>query len=327
VSASSGALDHSGEAGDLVDPRRDPAVAVDVLLQALPYIERFRGSVVVVKFGGNAMTRPELFADFAKDVVMMHRVGMRPVVVHGGGPQIGEWLRRVGKESSFVDGRRVTDAETLEIAQMVLIGKVNSDIVTALNTAGPLAVGLSGTDAMLLTATAHDPELGFVGSVTKVHPELIERTLSMDLIPVIATIGADETGQTYNINADDAATEIAQALGAEKLIFLTDVPGLLADVDDPSSLITRVTTDEVREHISTGVISGGMIPKMAGCVRSIEQGVGSVHLIDGRVSHVLLLELLTHAGVGTMVVAPEPDVPEPPDTATDGAATPTGASS
>jgi len=311
----------TGDAGDLVDPRRDPAVAVDVLLQALPYIERFRGSVVVVKFGGNAMTRPELFADFAKDLVMMHRVGMRPVVVHGGGPQIGEWLRRVGKESSFVDGRRVTDAETLEIAQMVLIGKVNSDIVTALNTAGPLAVGLSGTDAMLLTATAHDPELGFVGTVTKVHPELIERTLSMDLIPVIATIGADETGQTYNINADDAATEIAQALGAEKLIFLTDVPGLLADVDDPSSLITRVTTDEVREHISTGVVSGGMIPKMAGCVRSIEQGVGSVHLIDGRVSHVLLLELLTHAGVGTMVVAPER--PDPDRDATD----PTGATS
>ena len=311
----------TGDAGDLVDPRRDPAVAVDVLLQALPYIERFRGSVVVVKFGGNAMTRPELFADFAKDLVMMHRVGMRPVVVHGGGPQIGEWLRRVGKESSFVDGRRVTDAETLEIAQMVLIGKVNSDIVTALNTAGPLAVGLSGTDAMLLTATAHDPELGFVGTVTKVHPELIERTLSMDLIPVIATIGADETGQTYNINADDAATEIAQALGAEKLIFLTDVPGLLADVDDPSSLITRVTTDEVREHISTGVVSGGMIPKMAGCVRSIEQGVGSVHLIDGRVSNVLLLELLTHAGVGTMVVAPER--PDPDSDATD----PTGATS
>ena len=313
----SAATGNAGDAGDLVDPRRDPAVAVDVLLQALPYIERFRGSVVVVKFGGNAMTRPELFADFAKDVVMMHRVGMQPVVVHGGGPQIGEWLRRVGKESSFVDGRRVTDAETLEIAQMVLIGKVNSDIVTALNTAGPLAVGLSGTDAMLLTATAHDPELGFVGSVTEVHPELIERTLSMDLIPVIATIGADETGQTYNINADDAATEIAQALGAEKLIFLTDVPGLLADVDDPSSLITRVTTDEVRDHISTGVVSGGMIPKMAGCVRAIEQGVGSVHLIDGRLSHVLLLELLTHAGVGTMVVAPDPAEP--------GATRPTGA--
>ncbi len=287
---------------DVPQTLHDPSVAVDVLLQALPYIERFRGAVVVVKFGGNAMSRPELFADFAKDIVMMHRVGMRPVVVHGGGPQIGEWLARMGKESSFVGGRRVTDAETLEVAQMVLIGKVNSDIVTALNTFGPVALGLSGTDAMLLTAEAHDPELGFVGSVTKVNPELITRTLSMDLIPVIATIGADVTGQTYNINADDAATEIAQRLGAEKLIFLTDVPGLLADVDDPTSLITRVRTDEVQELIDTGVISGGMIPKMAGCIRAIDQGVGSVHLIDGRLSHVLLLELLTRAGVGTMVV-------------------------
>jgi acetylglutamate kinase len=236
-------------------------------------------------------------------VVLMHRVGMRPVVVHGGGPQIGHWLARMGKESSFVDGRRVTDAETLEIAQMVLIGKVNSDIVTALNTNGPVAVGLSGTDAKLLEATAHDPDLGFVGSVTKVNPELITRTLAMDLIPVIATIGSDRTGQTYNINADDAATEIAQALAAEKLIFLSDVPGLLADVGDPGSLIPRVTTSEAQAHIHSGVISGGMVPKMAGCIRAIERGVGSVHLIDGRLPHVLLLELFTQAGVGTMVVA------------------------
>jgi acetylglutamate kinase len=283
-------------------PGRDPAVAVDVLLQALPYIERFRGAVVVVKFGGNAMSSPELFADFAKDVVMMHRVGMRPVVVHGGGPQIGDWLRKLGKTSEFVDGRRVTDAETLEVAQMVLIGKVNSDIVTALNTFGPIAVGLSGTDATMLAAEVKDPELGFVGQVTHVAPELILRTLSMDLVPVIATIGADEAGQTYNINADDAATEIAQALGAEKLIFLTDVPGLMGDLDDPDSLITSITTGRVRELIDAGVIAGGMIPKMQGCVRAIEQGVGSVHLIDGRLPHVLLLELLTHAGVGTMVI-------------------------
>lgn len=284
------------------ETHHDPAVAVDVLLQALPYIEQFRGAVVVVKFGGNAMSRPELFSDFAKDIVMMHRVGMRPVVVHGGGPQIGEWLARMGKESEFVDGRRVTDAETLEVAQMVLIGKVNSDIVTALNTFGPVALGLSGTDAMLLETEAHAPELGFVGSVTKVNPSLIERTIAMDLIPVIATIGADESGQTYNINADDAATEVAQSLGAEKLIFLTDVPGLLADVDDPGSLITRVGADEVAELIEQGVISGGMIPKMTACLRAIGNGVGSVHLIDGRLSHVLLLELLTRAGVGTMVV-------------------------
>lgn len=291
------------------DSQRDPQVAVDVLLQALPYIERFRGAVVVVKFGGNAMSSPELFGHFAKDIVMMHRVGMRPVVVHGGGPQIGDWLRRMGKESEFVDGRRVTDAETLEVAQMVLIGKVNSDVVTALNTFGPVAVGLSGTDAMLLEAQAHDPELGFVGSVTKVNPELITRTIAMDLIPVIATIGADDLGQTYNINADDAATEIAQELGAEKLIFMTDVPGLLTDVGDPDSLITRVATSQVQDMINTGVISGGMIPKMAGCIRAIERGVGSVHLVDGRLPHVLLLELLTTAGVGTMVVADDEQEP------------------
>lgn len=301
-SAAGGAASHE----PIVDPHRDPAIAVDVLLQALPYIQEFRGAIVVVKFGGNAMASPELFEQFAKDVVLMHRVGLHPVVVHGGGPQIGYWLARMGKETSFVDGRRVTDAETLEIAQMVLIGKVNSDIVAALNTNGPVAVGLSGTDAKLLEATAHDPELGFVGAVTRVNPELITRTLAMDLIPVIATIGADETGQTYNINADDAATEVAQALGAEKLIFLSDVPGLLADVDDPGSLIDRISTTEAQQHIHSGVISGGMVPKMAGCIRAIEHGVGSVHLIDGRLPHVLLLELFTQAGVGTMVVAEDP---------------------
>lgn len=286
-----------------VDPHHEQSVAVDIILQALPYIEAFRGAVVVVKFGGNAMADAELFGHFAKDIVMMHRVGMRPVVVHGGGPQIGEWLARLGKSSEFVDGRRVTDAATLEVAQMVLIGKVNADIVTALNSIGPVAVGLSGTDAMLLEASEHAPELGYVGQVDQVHPELITRTLAMDFIPVIATIGADAAGQTYNINADDAATEIAMAIGAEKLMFLTDVPGLLADVDDPDSLITEVTVGQGREHIRSGVIDGGMVPKMEACIRAIEAGVGSVHLVDGRVPHVLLLELLTTAGVGTMVVA------------------------
>ncbi len=283
------------------DPRNDPKVAVDVLLQALPYIERFRGAVVVVKFGGNAMVDPDLFARFAEDIVLMHRVGMRPVVVHGGGPQIGEWLARLGKESEFVDGRRVTDAETLEVVKMVLIGKVNSDVVSALHRFGPVALGLSGTDAMLLTAEAHDPELGFVGAVTNVDPSLIERTLSMDLIPVIATIGADASGQTYNINADDAAAAIAEGLGAEKLIMMTDVAGLLADVNDPGSLVQRISADEVGRLVESGVISGGMIPKMSGCVQAITHGVGSVHLIDGRVAHALLLELFTDAGVGTMV--------------------------
>ncbi|MGI9577576.1 MAG: acetylglutamate kinase [Microthrixaceae bacterium] len=296
------------DTGEAVDPRKDPTVAVDVLLQALPYIERFRGSVVVVKFGGNAMTSPELFESFASDIVWMHRVGMRPVVVHGGGPQIGEWMNRLGRESTFVEGRRVTDAETLEVAQMVLIGKVNSDIVTALNANGPVAVGLSGTDASMLKAEAHDPELGFVGAVTEVHPELIERTLAMDLVPVLATIGVDDDGQTYNINADDAATAVARTLGAEKLMFLTDVPGLLADPDDHDSLVAEVDTKGIRDMISDGTITGGMIPKMAGCAEAVEQGVGSVHLIDGRLPHVLLLELFTDAGVGTMVAGPSDGV-------------------
>ena len=285
-----------------IDPRDDPTVAVEVLLQALPYIEAFRGAVVVVKFGGNAMGDPELFEQFASDIVLMHRVGMRPVVVHGGGPQIGDWLARRGKTTEFVGGRRVTDAETLEVAQMVLMGKVNADIVTALNGFGPLALGLAGTDAHLLEAQAHDPELGYVGSVTRVNPELITRTLGMGLIPVIATIGVDREGQTYNINADDAATAIAEELRAEKLIFLTDVPGLLADASDPATLIDRVDGDDVARMVADGTISGGMVPKMSGCVRAIEAGVGSVHLVDGRRPHVLLLELLTDAGVGTMVV-------------------------
>ncbi len=287
-----------------VDPRRDPNVAVDVLLQALPYIEAFRGTVVVVKFGGNAMVDPELFESFASDVVWMHRVGIKPVVVHGGGPQIGAWMERLGRESTFVDGRRVTDAETLEVAQMVLMGKVNSDIVTALNANGPVAVGLSGTDASMLAAEPHDPELGFVGSVTEVHPELIERTLAMDLVPVLATIGVDDNGQRYNINADDAATAVARRLGAEKLIFLTDVPGLLADVEDPGSLIATTTPEQIGGLISDGTINGGMVPKMAGCADAVRGGVGSVHLIDGRLPHVLLLELFTDAGVGTMVAGP-----------------------
>lgn len=283
----------------------EPAVAVEVLLEALPYIERFRGAVVVVKFGGNAMSSPELFDSFAKDVVMMHRVGMRPVVVHGGGPQIGSWMERLGRTSEFVDGRRVTDADTLEVAQMVLLGQVNAQIVTALNTFGPVALGLSGTDALMLEAEARDPQLGFVGDVTRVTTALIDRTIAMDLVPVIATLGADESGQIYNINADDAATEIAAALGAEKLMFLTDVPGLLRDVDDPTSLIAEVTTGELDRLVAEGVISGGMVPKVEACAGAIRNGVGSVHLVDGRIPHVLLLELLTDAGVGTMVRADE----------------------
>lgn len=279
--------------------RHDDQVAV--LLQALPYIQRFRGAVVVVKFGGNAMTSPELLADFAADIVLMHSVGMKPVVVHGGGPQIGQWLARLGKTTEFVDGHRVTDAETLEVAQMVLIGKVNSDIVAALNTHGSIAVGLSGQDAGLIRAEPRAAELGYVGDVVGVDATIVERLVALDLVPVISTIGADVAGQAYNINADAVAGAVAEAVGAHKLIFLTDVPGLLRDVADPATLIQRLTADEARELIDDGTIAGGMIPKIAGCLRAVDNDVAQVHLVDGRVPHALLLELFTDAGVGTML--------------------------
>jgi len=278
-----------------------PDSAVRVLLQALPYIQRFRGRSVVVKFGGNAMTSPELATQFASDIVLMHQVGMRPVVVHGGGPQINAFLERLGVTASFVDGQRVTDADTLEIAQMVLVGKVNSDIVSALNVHGPYAVGLSGQDAGLIQAEARSADLGFVGDVIGVDATIVERLLAMDLIPVISTIGSDVAGQAYNINADAVAGAIAEALGALKLIFLTDVAGVLREVDDPTTLTRRVTASEARSLVANGTIGGGMIPKIAGCLRAIEGGVSQVHLVDGRVPHALLLEIFTDAGVGTMV--------------------------
>lgn len=276
---------------------------VAMLLQALPYIQRFADKIVVVKLGGNAMTSDTLLADFARDIVLMASVGLKPVVVHGGGPQIGQWLTRLGKTTEFVGGHRVTDAETLDVARMVLIGKVNSDIVSALNVHGPLAVGISGQDAGLIKAGVRDPGLGFVGDVIGVNPSIIERLVAMDLIPVVSTIGSDAVGQAYNINADAVAAAIAEAMGAYKLMFLTDVAGLLRDVGDASSLIPEITVAEARSLIADGTIGGGMAPKIEGCIRAIEHGVGQVHLIDGRVEHVVLLELFTDAGVGTMVTS------------------------
>lgn len=279
---------------------------VAVLTQALPYIQRFRGRTVVVKYGGNAMESAELARQFAEDVVLMRSVGMKPVVVHGGGPQIGEMMSRLGKVPEFREGQRVTDAETLNIARMVLIGQVNSDIVSSLNVHGPVAVGLSGTDAGLIRAEPRDPSLGFVGNVTSVNPAIVERLLAEDLIPVIATIGADAGGQAYNINADAVAGAVAEALEAEKLIYLTDIVGLLADVSDPDSLIRQTTTDALRSMVETGALAGGMIPKIDGCVRAVSSGVASAHIIDGRVPHVLLLEVFTDRGIGTMVtLAPD----------------------
>ncbi len=296
-------------------PATDARKRAALLVEALPYIRRFRDKVIVVKYGGNALGdagdagagavgsgEAAALASFAEDVVLLRSVGMGPVVVHGGGPQIGELMRRLGKEAAFRDGLRVTDAETLEIARMVLVGKVNRDIVSAINVHGPLAVGLSGEDANLITAAAHSPELGFVGNVHDVDPTIVSRLLAEGLIPVLATIGTDESGQAYNINADTVAGAVAQAIGAEKLIFLTNVEGLRADPSDPASLLRQVTAADLERMVADGVAVGGMVPKVEACAQAVRAGVARGHILDGRVPHALLLELFTDAGVGTMVL-------------------------
>ena len=289
-----------------VETQADAAHRAAVLLEALPYIQRFRGAVVVVKYGGNAMVDPDLGRNVADDVVLLRAVGLRPVVVHGGGPQISALMARLGKEPEFRDGLRVTDAETVDIARMVLVGKVNRDIVAAINVHGPLAVGLSGEDAGLILAGARNPELGYVGDVMAVNPTILHRLLAEDLIPVVSTIGSDAAGQAYNINADTVAGALAEALGAEKAVFLTDVAGLLADVDDPASLVSHTTAGELAAMIAGGRLTGGMIPKIAAALHAVEHGVGSAHLLDGRVPHVILLELFSDAGIGTMITAEAP---------------------
>ena len=276
------------------------------LVEALPYIRRFAGSVVVVKYGGNALagasSDQDALALFAQDIVLMHAVGVKPVVVHGGGPQISAMMKRLGKVPEFRDGLRVTDRETVDIARMVLKGQVNPRLVAAINVHGPLAVGVSGEDACLLRAAPRRPELGFVGDVTHVNPRILERLLAQDLIPVVATIGADETGQAYNINADTVAGAIAESLRAEKLVYLTDIEGLRRDVDDPTSLIRQTTADELDALMADGTLSGGMIPKIESCVGAVRNGVRRAHILDGRVPHVLLLEIFTNEGIGTMVM-------------------------
>lgn len=279
----------------------DPDQIAGVLVEALPYIQRLAGEIVVVKYGGNAMVDEALARQFADDVVLLQTVGAKPVVVHGGGPQIGDLLARLGKETVFKDGLRVTDAETLEVARMVLEGKINSEIVAGINVHGPLAVGLSGGDASLIQASVRNADLGFVGDVAAVNPSIVERLLAEDLIPVISTIGTDAAGQAYNINADTGAGAIAEALGAHKVIYLTDVEGLRLDADDPSTLVSEITTADLQRLVDDGVMSGGMIPKIAACIHAVEHGVGSAHILDGRLPHVVLLELFTDAGVGTMI--------------------------
>jgi len=280
-----------------------PSETATVLVEALPYIREFAGKSVVVKLGGAAIDKKSDLA-LAQDVLLLRSVGVRCVLVHGGGPQVDTMLRRVGKEPKFKDGLRVTDADALEIVRMVLVGKINRDLVSTINTqAGenPVAVGISGEDAGLLTVSPVDPSLGFVGNVTEVRAELIHRLLDDGLTPVISTIGSDGHGQAYNVNADEAARAIAVAMKAEKIVYLTAAPGLLENVDDEASLIPRLTSAELRERIGSGSVSKGMIPKLKACADAVDQGVPFAHIIDGRVHHSLLIELLTDHGVGTMV--------------------------
>lgn len=277
----------------------DAASKAVVLVEALPYIRRFSGQVVVVKYGGNAMS--DDLTLFAQDIALLHSVGIKVVVVHGGGPQIKTMLDRLGIESRFVDGLRVTDAETLDVVRMVLVGKVNRDIVGALNVHGPIAVGVSGEDASLLTVKPHSEEHGFVGNVSEVRSGVLDRLLAQDLVPVVATIGVDDDGQSYNINADTAAGAIADALGATKLVYLTDIEGIRRDVDDASTLISTISADELAGLITDGTVSEGMVPKVASCIDAVRGGVGHAHILDGRVPHALLLEIFTNQGIGTMV--------------------------
>jgi acetylglutamate kinase len=279
----------------------DAAEKAVVLSEALPYIRKFSGRTVVVKYGGHAMEDPGLADLFAQDIVLMRLVGMNPVVVHGGGPQISELMRRLGKEPEFVDGLRVTDAETVDIARMALVGQVNGRIVAALNRHGPYAVGLSGEDAGLITAVRRDRKLGFVGDVHRIDPSIVERLLREELIPVIATMGVDQHGQGYNVNADTVAGAVAQALGAEKLVYLTDVAGLYENFADPSSLVSRTDVAGLERLVEAGAFDTGMIPKVESCIQALRHGVARAHVLDGRVPHALLLEFFTREGVGTMV--------------------------
>ncbi|MGQ0824943.1 MAG: acetylglutamate kinase [Actinomycetota bacterium] len=280
---------------------RDAGEKARILSEALPYIREFSGRTVVVKYGGHAMTNAQLAELFASDVVLMRLVGMNPVVVHGGGPQITDLMRRLGKEPEFVDGRRVTDIETMDIVRMALVGKVNREIVAAINRHGSYAVGMSGEDAGLIRVDQRDPKLGYVGDVREIDPTVVNRLLREDLIPVIATVGVDDAGQAYNINADTVAGAIAEALDAEKLVYLTDVAGVYGDWPDESSLISRIDVAGLEKLIGSGRVSEGMIPKLDSCVDALRRGVRRAHILDGRLPHALLLEFFTREGVGTMV--------------------------
>jgi len=280
-----------------------PALTAQILVEALPYIQRFAGKSVVVKLGGAAIDK-ELDRALAQDVLLLRSVGVRCVLVHGGGPQVDAMMKKLGKTPEFKDGLRVTDEETLDIVRTVLVGKVNRDLVATINREAPgdpVAVGVSGEDGGLLVTTPRDPALGFVGDVAHVRAGRLHGMLDQGLAPVVSTFGADISGQPYNINADEAAMAIAVAMQAEKIVYLTAAPGLLEDPKDESSLIQRLTVAELRDRISHESVSKGMIPKLRACADAVEGGVGSAHIIDGRVPHALLIEVLTDKGIGTMI--------------------------
>ena len=279
------------------------AQRAEVLTQALPYIQQYNGKIVVVKYGGNAMVNDRLKQQVMEDIVLLTTVGVKVVLVHGGGPEISETMARLGKEPKFIDGLRVTDKETVDIVQMVLAGKVNKTLVNLLEMKGGKAMGISGMDGRLIEAKVRNPSLGFVGSITGVNIEPVTDLLEKGYIPVVSTLGCDRDGNTYNINGDTAAAFIAGALEAESLIMMTDIAGILRDRDDPDTLIPRITIPEAVELFNSGVISGGMIPKVDCCIEAITRGVKKVIIMDGRVPHSILMEILTNEGAGTMFVS------------------------
>ena len=274
-----------------------------VLIEALPYIQKFNRKIIVVKYGGSAMSNEELQRNVIQDVTLLKLVGFKPIIVHGGGKAISKWVGKVGKEAKFVNGLRVTDEETMEIAEMVL-GRVNKNLVTMVEELGVKAVGISGKDGGLLKVNkkyADGQDIGYVGEINKVDPKVLYDLLEKDFLPIVAPVGLDDDFNTYNINADDAACAVARAVGADKLVFLTDIEGLYKDINDKSSFISRLSAGQAEELINSGVIGGGMLPKLNNCTAAIRNGVNRVHILDGRVPHCLLLEIFTNEGVGTAI--------------------------
>lgn len=278
-----------------------PEDKAGTLVECLPYIKQFRNETVVVKYGGNAMIDEELKQTVIEDVVLMKYVGMNPVIVHGGGPEINALMKRVGKTPSYINGLRVTDEETMTLVEMVLLGKINSEIVGRINRMGVDATGMSGKDGNMLLSVVRDPALGYVGKVKEVRTELLDHLIRLNYIPVVAPIGIGENGESYNINADEAASRIALALNAKKLVYITNVEGVMRDMDNADSVISHMHVNEIEGYVAEGIISGGMIPKVKYCRKAVMGGVDRVHMINGNKPHALLLEIFTNAGIGTML--------------------------